>query len=202
MKVCNKCKVEKEYSEFDKCKQKKDGLQYTCKLCRKEYFKNNKEIISVKQKAHYETNKEIISVRHNVYRLKNKDKFKKYYQANKKSINKYRNEWAKTKRKTDALFSLKSRCRCLINLSFIKKEYKKSSRTHELLGCDWITLKEHIENQFTIGMSWDNRSEWHIDHIIPLAIAATKDEVEILSYYKNLQPLWAEDNLRKSGSFE
>lgn len=29
-------------------------------------------------------------------------------------------------------------------------------------------LKKHIEDQFVGGMGWDNRGEWHIDHIKPL----------------------------------
>jgi hypothetical protein len=54
-----------------------------------------------------------------------------------------------------------------------------------------------LETQFTDGMSWDNRSEWHIDHIIPLSSAKTEDELYKLCHYENLQPLWAEDNLKK-----
>ena len=66
-----------------------------------------------------------------------------------------------------------------------------------MLGCDWETLKQHIESQFVDGMSWDNRDLWHIDHIIPLASANTEKEIYALSNYKNLQPLWIEENLKK-----
>jgi hypothetical protein len=54
------------------------------------------------------------------------------------------------------------------------------------------------EEKFTEGMSWDNKNEWHIDHIIPLSSAQTEEELYKLCHYTNLQPLWAEDNLRKS----
>lgn len=30
-------------------------------------------------------------------------------------------------------------------------------------------FKNHIENLFLEGMSWDNHGEWHIDHIIPVS---------------------------------
>jgi hypothetical protein len=47
-------------------------------------------------------------------------------------------------------------------------------------------------------MSWDNYGKWHIDHIIPLSSANNEDEVYKLCHHTNLQPLWAEDNLKKS----
>jgi hypothetical protein len=48
-------------------------------------------------------------------------------------------------------------------------------------------------------MSWDNYGfyGWHIDHVIPLSSAKTEEEVYKLCHYTNLQPLWAEDNLKK-----
>jgi hypothetical protein len=49
-------------------------------------------------------------------------------------------------------------------------------------------------------MSWENRDKWHIDHIIPISSAKTSEAIIILSNYKNLQPMWAEDNLKKSNN--
>jgi hypothetical protein len=47
-------------------------------------------------------------------------------------------------------------------------------------------------------MNWSNRKEWHIDHIIPLSSAKTEEELLKLFHYTNLQPLWANDNIKKS----
>jgi len=47
-------------------------------------------------------------------------------------------------------------------------------------------------------MNWENYGKWHIDHIIPLASAKNKEEMENLFHYSNLQPLWASDNFKKS----
>lgn len=72
--------------------------------------------------------------------------------------------------------------------------------THaELVGCDLETLKVHIEQQFTEGMTFDNYGEWDIDHIIPIASFdfSIVSNIYICYNYKNLQPLWHEDNLKK-----
>jgi len=38
-KKCNKCKIEKEVTEFSKDKQKKDGYRPSCKMCQKKKYK-------------------------------------------------------------------------------------------------------------------------------------------------------------------
>ena len=72
-------------------------------------------------------------------------------------------------------------------------------RTKEIVGLDYPEFKNYISSMFTEGMSWENYGEWHLDHIIPLCTAKNEDEVLLLNHYTNLQPLWAEDNLRKGG---
>src|SRR3546814_20855607 len=45
----------------------------------------------------------------------------------------------------------------------------KNGRSWEtLVGYTVADLMAHLERQFLPGMSWDNRGEWHIDHIRPL----------------------------------
>jgi hypothetical protein len=67
-----------------------------------------------------------------------------------------------------------------------------------MLGCSYEDFKLHIEAQFVSGMSWENRSEWHLDHIIPVSSAINEDDLIRLNHYTNFQPLWAVDNLKKS----
>jgi len=63
-------------------------------------------------------------------------------------------------------------------------------------------LKQHIENLFIEGMTWDNYGKWHIDHKIPIAAYNfTKPEHEDFKRcwaLDNLQPMWALDNLKKN----
>jgi hypothetical protein len=61
--------------------------------------------------------------------------------------------------------------------------------------CSLEELKSHLEKQFKQGMTWSNHSlkGWHVDHIIPLSSAKSIKELEKLSHYTNLQPLWAKE---------
>ena len=44
MKICTKCKEEKELSGFSKDKRAKSGLQSQCKVCHKQYIAENPEV--------------------------------------------------------------------------------------------------------------------------------------------------------------
>jgi hypothetical protein len=88
-------------------------------------------------------------------------------------------------------------------------EYKQRLGTMSMsasIGCTWDEFKTHIESKFYHNtetgevMSWDNygKGGWEIDHIEPLCIATNVSDLERLSHYTNLQPLWAKDNNSKS----
>lgn len=96
----------------------------------------------------------------------------------------------------------KTRFRNILSQSLRRMDYGKKSKANDILGCSWEQLKLHIESQFVDGMTWENRSEWHIDHRIPLATAKTEEDVIRLNHYTNLQPLWAKDNLLKSDKLD
>lgn len=80
---------------------------------------------------------------------------------------------------------------------------KKDKGTLELTGCSIERLIEHLESQFTSGMTWDNRGKergkWHIDHIKPCNLfdLAEESEQKLCFHYTNLRPLWSEDNMAR-----
>lgn len=76
---------------------------------------------------------------------------------------------------------------------------RKSRRTEQILGYTSLQLKAHIEAQFEDGMSWDDRSTWHIDHIEPVAVMHRRGITDpaVINALSNLRPLWAYDNLSK-----
>ena len=110
----------------------------------------------------------------------------------------------KRKRKKERecpLTNFKQIIRQAVRKSFKRNGYTKKSKTHLILGNDWGVVKLHFESLFQPGMSWDNYGLWEIDHIKPLSLASTEDEVVNLCEYKNLQPLWKEDNNKKGDDY-
>ena len=89
--------------------------------------------------------------------------------------------------------------------SRIRQSLKKQMSSREYTGCDYDTLKAHIEAQFVDDMCWENYGQygWHLDHIKPVSAFDLSDPAEALACfnYKNLQPLWWYDNLSKSDTY-
>lgn len=150
-----------------------------------------------------------------LYRLKNKDKLIEYrsrpeVRFRKNELQRSRKESPeqrkkrldnkKVRRLCDPLFKLKETLRKSTADAFNKNRWHKCGSTEKILGISYELAKQHIERQFTAGMSWDNHgmNGWHIDHKIPLASAKTEEDLRALCHYTNLQPLWAKENLEKS----
>ena len=146
---------------------------------------NYREKENKRRKDHYKNNIET-----------EREKSKKYYHENKKLLRTKNNEWKKNKRKTDGFYRMK------LNLRHRLRDYlfgeSKSRRTKDIVGLDKMKFKSYVENKFLGGMTWDNYGKWHLDHIKPLCQAKDNDEALLLNHYTNLQPLWAEDNLKKN----
>lgn len=115
-----------------------------------------------------------------------------------------KNEQARNRRRTDVIFRLADNCRKRVSTYVTRNSREQSSL--ELLGCTVSALKAHLEAQFTKDMSWDTygRHGWHIDHIKPIASfdLSIPEQVQECFHYTNLQPLWAEENLRKGCSMQ
>jgi hypothetical protein len=146
---------------------------------------NFRKKVSVKRKQHYKDNIE-----------KERIKAKKYYNLNKEVLRGKSDEWKRKKIKEDGFYRMKKNLRDRIRLYLIGET--KSKRTMDIVGVDKVEFKLYIQNKFTEGMSWENYGKWHLDHIIPLCQAKDNNEALLLNHYTNLQPLWAEDNLRKN----
>lgn len=120
-----------------------------------------------------------------------------YVAANRQKVTDRQNRWAKEKLKVDPMFALKKRLRTLMSNAFRYVSAEKLDETEAILGCTFEQFRAHIEMQFLPGMSWDSRSDWHLDHIVPMATAKTPEDVMRLNHFTNYRPLWAEDNIFK-----
>jgi hypothetical protein len=136
--------------------------------------------------------------RKKIWNEKNPQKVKEYrkktYEKHGKRLSKIRYE----KVKSDSIEYLKVLMRRRIRAILKSKNLKRRLPSEIIVGCSYSELKSYLENKFKDGMSWDNQGSWHIDHIIPLSSAKSEQEIFKLCHYTNLQPLWAEENIRKS----
>ena len=223
MKVCTKCKEEKSLDCYGKQKGGLFGIRSACFECRrieqKIYFEKNREIINKKHRDRYkqnvdnerkrskiyrDLNKEKRKIYEYKYREENKERIKEYYQKNREKVKNKARVYIAKKRSTDPIFKFKCNLRSLIKSSFKRgvNQFIKKSKTESILCCTIEEFILHIEKQFTEGMTLENHGQWHLDHIKPISLATTEEEVIALNHYTNFQPLWAEDNLRKGNKYE
>ena len=194
----------------------------------KKYYVNNKEKVRETGKKYRNKNKKKIQKRVRAYNArpevkKWKSEYNKAYgEANKERIKEVDKAYRKREKerimeqkkiyvnkrlKSDPLFRLTRNYRRSCSRAFASIDQKKNSQSLKLLELEtWQELAKYLESKFydhpKTGekMTFDNHGYhgWHIDHITPLDSAKTEGDIIKLCHYTNLQPLWAEDNLKKS----
>jgi hypothetical protein len=219
-KICSKCKIEKDVCEFSARKNRKCKFKSRCKLCTnengKKYRENNSELVKSRKKIYYNNNSEKLNKKTREWYEKNSEKScqqkKEYYVKNRELVLERSKLWVKNnrdkvnnyvkrKKEKTPLFKVELNIRSRMAQYLKQKNITKRNKTYDIVGIDINGLKKHIEEQFENGMTWENYGMygWHIDHKIPLCSAANENELLKLFHYTNLQPLWAEDNLKKNG---
>jgi hypothetical protein len=172
-----------------------------CRARSKQYRETNAERVKEGKRKEQAANRASYRQRYLKFKEKNPERVKDiqaaYRQRNKDQINHRSSMWSKTKRESDPIYRMIGSCRARTGAAIRAKGYKKESSTEHLLGCSWDSLRDHLEAQFTEGMTWDNYGKWHVDHVIPVSSAKTLEQLLQLCHFSNLQPLWAIDNLTK-----
>jgi hypothetical protein len=162
----------------------------------REFFKNNPEEREKKRQRDREYNNrpEIISARKAKWHEMKKNNPEEY----KKKMDRHV-IWCRNRRKTNMEYRLMDSLRGRLNSALRKRNVVKLETTMKLVGCSMPELIKHLEKQFKLGMSWENREKWHIDHIIPcISFDLSKlEEQRKCFHYTNLQPLWAHENYSK-----
>jgi len=214
-KKCTKCGEVKSLDEFGNSKCRKDGKQYKCKVCCKEYQINNKEKISQYRKDYRKENKDSIKSSKQLYYSNNKEKIKEYskeyYKFNQEKIDKKKKEWRdKNRRKInkyknlrkekDPLFKLSGNIRRLLLQSLKNQGYKKNTKTYNILKCDFNFFMKWINSIASNGHTY-GIGDLHLDHVIPISLAETEDEAYLLNHYSNYQLLSADENIVKGNRY-
>jgi hypothetical protein len=175
----------------------------------KRWKQKNPEKVKEQKKRYNEKYPEKDAARKKRWKQENPEKVNKYIKENRDKINEWSNQWKRANRDKvnewrRRYMDVNPHAKIVQNLRnrlyAILKGTKKSAPTMELIGCTLDELKQHLESQFTDGMTWNNYGEWHVDHIVPCAaFDLTEPEQQRICFnYTNLQPLWAEDNVMKN----
>jgi hypothetical protein len=158
-----------------------------------EYYSENGDVLRAKARARrhvaYYQDPETEMARSVAYRKNNLDKVKARLR-----------DWQKEKLATDVVYKLKAYLRRRL-CKVVRGELRGGSAIRDL-GCLPTELKAWLEARFLPGMTWENYGPvWHVDHKKPLASFDLTDRNQFLEacHYTNLQPLFAEDNRKKSG---
>lgn len=198
LRWCNTCKCPRPITDFEK----KDAvrLRPICKKCHMEYIRKYNTLhprVSIPKEAG-------VCVRCGVPKESAKMHLcptcKTEAELHQKQKEQERKTMRQRKRRVeDGAFRMKRRVSERLREILGKKKSGSASRW---TGCSKQFLKDYLASLFTEGMSWDNYGQWHIDHIIPQAYFDfnNPDEVRMCWNYRNLQPLWGNDNIEKGAN--
>ena len=181
MKICTKCQKTKKDSAF--YPNKRDGHNRWCKECCRAWKQANIDKMRAYRKKNYQL--------HGIT------------EARKKRQLTQRNIRRRYLYKTDVMYRLESNFRRALRGCLSGRN--RHSKSMWLLQYSIEDLKKHLQSLFQEGMNWGNYGKWHIDHIKPISSFCWKsvNDVEFQECWalKNLQPLWAADNLKKSNKY-
>jgi len=226
-KICTKCGVEKDISEFGKLKILKSGINNVCKVCTRSMARGYRE--KNKEKTNESARRRYNPQRRKEQYEKNKEKTlaisKKYYKENRAQYRITRAKWFQGKNKDDDFREYRR--------NNLRKHYKKNKNnpvfklrrsvgrlvtqklknhlsgkcgksTFDYLPYTVEQLIQRLEMNFQPGMTWENygKSGWEMDHkkADNLFDYKSMDDQAFQDCWSlaNFQPLWKKDNVKKS----
>jgi len=223
-KICKRCSISKSSDQFNKKLISSDGLSHICKECTKSTrCKKASDSISEdsskfvdcgkcnlrKPASEFKTNKKAKSGYFSTCnscwkpRVWNKEKQKlseqKYVSKNPDKIKAKNAKQAKNPQRI-----MKQRLSARIKCALESVSSYKNNKTVHYIGCNMKYFKNWLEYQFVEGMNWNNRSEWHIDHVRPCAsfnLLIEEEQKQCFSW-KNMRPCWKHENMEKGDKIQ
>jgi hypothetical protein len=203
---CSKCKETKPVSLFGKDKNKLNGYSSNCKDCNKSLVKHYEidSNINAKVCVDCKIEKEIV---HFGRCKRRKDGLMTKCKSCVNSVANMRNDtdekrlsrntYIKDKYANDHLFAIKMNYATRLRSAIRDLGLGKDKRSIEYLGTSILEFSKHLESMFKEGMTFDEREKWHLDHFIPISLAKTEEDIDKLSHFTNIRPLWVYENLNK-----
>lgn len=194
----NKKKVDRKNKAYSKTQK---GIEYQRKYnkslkgikARKKYQKTDKSRIR-NLKLYYKHHTKNLLRKKNYYEKIKKDPVKS------KEMRKKVNLYLRKKRNNNPHYRIKQNLSRRLRTILNERNFIKNENILEIIGCSLDNLKKHLQKKFKKNMSWNNYGKWHVDHIVPCSKFDLTDvkQQRICFNYKNLQPLWAKENIIKS----
>ena len=191
LKRCYKCGIKKPLTEFYQNKLRSDGVNSACGICAcktsKKWRLKNKGKLREQRQRKYRENPD-----------KHRMESKRWADKNPNKVTAQKRRYREEKSK-DITWKLNDNMSSNIRSSL--KRNKGGNHWESLVGYTVDDLKKHIEKLFVDGMSWENREDWHIDHVIPKSVFNFENP-EHIDFKRcwaldNLQPMWAKENYSK-----
>jgi len=203
------------------------GLHSKCKQCRADYsaeWRARPESVlqrRARERAYVFSGKN--AARSRAFRANNPQSAKasaqKYRQKTREQRRGYSRKWRAANREKVRAKQRRADAKLQQNpLHVLKKRIKARLRqmlkgqslgsTEKILGYTQAHLCQHIERQFSEGMTWDRlmKGDIHIDHIIPVCRfnfnGVDHPDFKACWALTNLRPMWAIDNQRKQASVQ
>ena len=186
-RYCPDCKQTKPVDEFYKNKVMPSGLSAQCKECTK-----------LRNRTHYQQNSQYREAVLELKKKNYKDDPSLKDRITARNLQRY-HDVVKNNPRMKLDWNISTEIRHSL------KGNKSGRKWESLVGYNVNELMTHLENLFLPGMTWENHGLWHIDHVKPKSKFqyTGPDDPAFRECWAldNLQPLWAEDNLRKSDTY-
>jgi len=129
---------------------------------------------------------------------------------NREGYNQYMRNYFRKRREEDPHYRIMSALRTRLNslmkwnsVSANSVKWNISETLSKCLGCNEMFFRSWLQYQFDDEMNWNNYGTyWHIDHVLPVSMFNHEDTeaVSICWNWRNLRPLEARENIKKSNS--
>ena len=205
------CDNPQPVEQFAWCNRAKTKREAQCKVCRSAYQKqwraDNRESLLAKKKQYNADNREARLAYQQQHYQENREALQAYQRTPEARAR--RNARTRTQRATNQGKLLKAarelhwRFYKGIRCGDVTKQ-----RGQALVGCTRQQYRDLLASKFKPGMSHDNHGRgtgtWQPDHVIPIAAffgEINQANLEIVYWWKNVQPLWHAENAAKGNKY-